>query len=368
VVLLAQKLLGYARDAIEHGRARETVVAASTQLRALRDDERETMRELISLTREMTWEEHRLLDRRREQALRAQAKTKTMVFLALGLALALVIGSTWATTTNIVRRKRAQESEDRLKQVVDLQAAREENARFHERFVGILGHDLRSPLTAISMGAGLLRRRALSDGESKTVERILASAERMSRMIGQLLDLTRSRHGGGISVESKPMDMAELTRRVVEELEMANPGRGIAIDVQGDTTGHWDPDRLEQVVSNLVGNAIQHGCADKPIEVRLRGGNHGVELVVRNAGHPIPTEVLPVIFDPFRRAKGSSPNGLGLGLFITRQIVLAHEGVIDVVSMAAGTTFTVKLPRRTDLLAANSDSPSAPSHPRLSMA
>ncbi|MCU1282692.1 MAG: Histidine protein kinase AsgD, partial [bacterium] len=228
-----------------------------------------------------------------------------------------------------------------------LQAAREANARFQERFIGILGHDLRNPLTAILMGASALQRYASPATELKVVGRIQSSAERMRRMIEQLLDLTRARHGGGIPVELKSCDVAGVVRRVLDELEMAHPERTLTLDVRGDATGECDGDRLGQVVSNLVGNAIRHGERDGRVDVILEGDGDAVTLTVRNSGAPIAPELLPVMFDPFRRGNASSSGGLGLGLFITQQIVHAHGGTIDVMSSAeSGTTFAVRLPRR----------------------
>ena len=344
VLALSQKLLRYTADAVAARAPRDQ------RRRALRDEERESMRELIALTREMTVEENQLLGERRLQARGALRQTITTVLLALGLALALVIVATWATSTNIARRKRALQEQARLQQLVELQAAREENARLQERFMGILGHDLRNPLSAILMGVTMLQG-VLPEGDPRVLARIGSSAERMARMIDQLLDLTRSRHGGGIPVEPRPLELADVVRRVVEELELANPDRTLTVGVEGETWGEWDPDRLAQVVSNLVGNAIRHGDGERPVEVRVRGEGGEVALAVHNHGAPIAGELVPILFDPFHRAKGSSPSGLGLGLFIARQIVLAHGGEIGVASTAEeGTTFTVRLPRRSKAL------------------
>jgi signal transduction histidine kinase len=349
--------LRYTRDAMARARTdRETFNVALPRAhdpqRVLHDEERELMRALIASTRETTREENRLLDLRRQQARRALRNTVTAVLLALGLALALVVTATWATTSNIARRRKAQRENEQLQQIVELQKSREEDARLQERFHCILGHDLRNPLTAVLMGASALEYRKLPEPDARIVTRIRSSAERMRRMIEQLLDLTRSRSGGGIRIDRQPLELVTITRRVVEELEMANPGRALQVEVAGETSGEWDPDRLAQVVSNLVGNALHHGCADRPVAVRVDGGASEVALVVHNSGAPIPDELLPVIFEPFRRAQGSKPSGLGLGLFITQQIVLAHDGTIAVASTAEeGTTFTVVLPRRARALA-----------------
>jgi signal transduction histidine kinase len=357
VIALSDKLLSRADDAIARARERRQaqkvdtphspVGPADERQRALRHEEREILRGLLGLTREMTLEENRLLTTRRAGARSALVHASATVLVAVGLALMLVIVSTWATTASIVRRNRAQREKAQLQRIVELQASREQNARLQERFNGILGHDLRTPLSAILLGASALQRRALPEADAKIATRIQSSAERMGRMINQLLDLTRVRIGGGIRVEPKPLDLAEVARRVVDELEMGNPERELHLDVEGEAWGEWDADRLAQVVANLVGNAIHHGASDEPVAVRVSSAQDDVVLSVHNGGEPIPAEQLPVIFEPFRRAKGSVPSGLGLGLFITQQIVLAHGGKITVVSSAAeGTMFTVTLPRR----------------------
>ena len=222
----------------------------------------------------------------------------------------------------------------------------ESATRFAEMFVGMLGHDLRNPLNAVAMTARLLKRKGTADG--KAVERILSSAERMSNMVAQLLDLTRSRLAGGITIDRKPVHLGEIVGEAVEELRLVHSQRTIRCDVQGDDRTFGDQGRLAQVVSNLVVNAVEHGDANRPVTVALSVSGDRLVLVVHNAGAPIPPELLQVIFDPFRRttARGELAKGLGLGLFISQQIVLAHGGDIDVRSTAEdGTIFTVSLAR-----------------------
>jgi len=216
--------------------------------------------------------------------------------------------------------------------------------RLNEMFVGILGHDLRNPLNAVSMTARLLKRKGGAD--AKAVDRILSSAERMSNMVAQLLDLTRSRLAGGIPLDKKPIHLAEIVNEAVEELRLVHPQRSIRCDVRGDDRTLGDQGRLAQVVSNLVGNAVEHGDPSLPVTVALSVSGDRLVLVVQNAGPPIPPDLLRVIFDPFRRttARGELAKGLGLGLFISQQIVLAHGGDIDVRSTVEdGTIFTVSL-------------------------
>ncbi|WP_375773001.1 PAS domain-containing protein [Archangium gephyra] len=219
--------------------------------------------------------------------------------------------------------------------------------QFRERLMGIVSHDLRSPLHNISLNTELLLRRDDVSGSVLTgVQRIARSTERMSRMITDLLDFTRARLGGGIPVQRRPCNLVDLVRATLEELEVPHPGRVVLSQEPGPYTGAWDPDRLAQALSNLVGNALQHGARDTPVEVALRQEGPTLVLTVHNQGAPIPEALLPHVFDPFRRAGGGSRDGLGLGLYIVQEILRAHGGSISVDSRAdSGTTFTVRLPR-----------------------
>jgi PAS domain S-box-containing protein len=230
------------------------------------------------------------------------------------------------------------------------QQALEQSAEFREQLLGIVGHDLRNPLASVTMAAAtMLKRGALTETDSRTTARIATSADRMARIIEQVLDFTRSRLGGGIPIAPAPVDLEHVSRQVLDELEVAHPDRELRLDVRGDPRGNWDGQRLGQVVSNLVGNAVAHGKPGGRIDVALRGSADHVELAVHNEGPPIPAEMLPVIFEPFRSGKPRSPSSLGLGLFIVRQIVHAHGGSIDVRSVEGdGTTFTLRLPRRAE--------------------
>ncbi|ATB44042.1 PAS domain-containing sensor histidine kinase [Cystobacter fuscus] len=224
-------------------------------------------------------------------------------------------------------------------------------AEFRERFLGIVGHDLRNPLGAIDLSARVLDRSDhLDENEHRMVGRIRASTERMARMIGELLDFTRSRLGGGMPVHPQVGDLTAICREALDEVRMSLPGARVCLRVLGHGTGEWDAGRLNQVISNLVSNAVHYSPQGRPVRVTLRGESvEDVVLTVHNLGPPIPPELLPVLFDPFRRGPGTGPSnrdGLGLGLYIVRQIVLAHGGQLDVSSSAGkGTTFTVRLPR-----------------------
>lgn len=226
---------------------------------------------------------------------------------------------------------------------------------FREQLLAVLGHDLRNPLGAISASAFLLTRaEGLGERERQAVERIRRSGARMARLIDDILDFARSRLGGGIPVTPQPMNMAEVCKTALEELQVTFPERQLHFEVRGDTCGEWDPDRVAQVLSNLVFNAIQHGREDSPVRTTVRDAGTQVLLEVHNEGDPIPEELLPRIFDPFKRRPEdqrphegkSGARSLGLGLHIVRQIAMAHAGTVEVRSTAnEGTCFTVRWPR-----------------------
>ncbi|MGK3989340.1 sensor histidine kinase [Sorangium sp. So ce136] len=221
-----------------------------------------------------------------------------------------------------------------------------------ELFIAVLGHDLRTPLSAIRFAtAALLKREDVTAAVARLVQRIAASNDRAVRMVEDMLDMTRVRCHGGLPVEPKPVDLRSICRQAVVEIELAHPEHTICLDAQGDGHGTWDPGRMEQLMSNLIGNAVDYSPPEEPVRVELRGQDEAVVLEVSNRGNPIPPELLPVIFDPFRRgdqqhADLRRSNGLGLGLFIAKAIVDAHGGSIEVTSTPEqGTTFRVMLPR-----------------------
>ncbi|MBN8613462.1 MAG: sensor histidine kinase [Deltaproteobacteria bacterium] len=224
--------------------------------------------------------------------------------------------------------------------------------RTREQFVGVLGHDLRNPLQAIVVGATLLSTtEALEDREARVATRILSAANRMGRMVGDLLDLTRTRLGGGIPVVFRQMDLGPVCAQVVAELEILHPSTRIHFESHGILLGEWDTDRLHQAISNLVTNALEHGSRAAGVEVVLREQGEVVVLRVHNGGTPIPEEMLAKIFEPMvqsvagRDQQASAP-GLGLGLFIARAVAAAHGGGLSVTSTESeGTTFTMQLPR-----------------------
>jgi signal transduction histidine kinase len=232
-------------------------------------------------------------------------------------------------------KERAEGSERELRAV----------AEFREMFIGMLGHDLRNPVASIVLAASaLLRRDELSKKGTERAAIIVRGGQRIQRMITQLLEFTRARLGGGFPIDPKPIDLGAVCRNVVEEFE-AN----IQLEMEGDLTGTWDEDRLAEVLSNLVGNAIQYARPETAVLVKAYAEGAVVVAEIVNQGSPIPADVLPFIFQPFRRARPapSATGNLGLGLYIAHEIALAHGGTLDVASADGTTTFVMRLPRRT---------------------
>jgi len=222
--------------------------------------------------------------------------------------------------------------------------------RSRNLFLGILGHDLRNPIGAMLMSAQLIAKISVFDERQKMlISQIVMSADRATTILDQLVDLTRARLGSGMQIIRMPMDMAFASRQLVEEMRALHPGRTFTLEISGNTEGEWDKPRIGQVLSNLIGNAVQYGFRDQPISVTVKGGPKEVWLSVHNEGIPIPKEAIGVIFDSLIRgdsADGDSSTNLGLGLYITKEIVSAHGGTVGVTSSEKnGTTFTARLPR-----------------------
>jgi signal transduction histidine kinase len=216
--------------------------------------------------------------------------------------------------------------------------------RIRELFLGIVSHDLRNPLTAIRMSAQLAQLYARDENQRRPLHQILSSVDRIGRMIEQLLDMTRIRNAHGVALDPTAADLATIVRSVVAEFP--DQAQRCSLDIDGDTSGSWDIDRLSQVISNLIGNAIQHGSSAAPISIRVDGTrDHALDLSVHNAGPAIPGELRDALFEPFHRSS-QERTGLGLGLFVCRYFVEAHGGTITVDSSdGEGTCFRVWLPR-----------------------
>jgi len=216
-----------------------------------------------------------------------------------------------------------------------------------ERFVGVLGHDLRTPVSAIKMAGALLAQDPPSEQRRLFADKILRAADRMNEMIGSLVDFASAR-AGTIALERRLGSLRSICVEVVDELRLAHAGRVVAFAAEGDGLGEWDAARMSQVVANLIGNALKYSPPTTPVSASLREREDRIELAVHNEGAPIPEEEQPDIFAPFRRGKGkrSGADGIGLGLFIAHEMVRAHGGDIALRSEpGAGTTFTISVPR-----------------------
>jgi signal transduction histidine kinase len=221
--------------------------------------------------------------------------------------------------------------------------------RSRETFLSILGHDLRNPLGAISGLAELQLRTKIPERHAHFASQILVSSRRMSHMINDLLELARVRLGSGITIKRAPTCMRRICASVVEEMQAAFPKRAFQLKGDDVVPGELDENRLSQVVSNLVGNAVQHGDSHSTITITAESSGDGVEVSVHNEGTPIPPGKIPKLFDSFCRLndREADPDSgsLGLGLYIAKQIITAHGGTIDVRSSGnEGTTFIVRLP------------------------
>jgi signal transduction histidine kinase len=220
-----------------------------------------------------------------------------------------------------------------------------------EMFLAMLGHDLRTPLAAIIGSAHVIvNTNDVSEKPFKMASLILSSGKRMNALVGDLLDFTRTRLGGGIPIIRSRMDIAEACRQAVEEVSALHPERVINFEAAGDLQGQWDKARVSQALSNLLSNAVQYGADKTPIKVTIRGEAAEVRLAVHNWGSVIPANELNRIFDPMYRIEGDKlvapRSNLGLGLYITERIVAAHGGTIDIESsQEKGTTFTIHLPK-----------------------
>lgn len=227
----------------------------------------------------------------------------------------------------------------------------DENAEFRERLIGIVSHDLSTPISAIAMSAEtILRREGLDHRTMRAVVRIQNSADRAARLIQDLLDFTQARLGGGIRIERRASNLQAIVHEVVDELSLTHPERSILVTDRGDTSGDWDPDRITQVVGNLVQNALHYSPSSSEVRVGVEDDGDHVVVSVHNDGPPIPRDRLPQIFEPLRRATTEltkRTRSVGLGLYIVKHIVDAHRGTVSAESSPEeGTTLTVRLPRR----------------------
>lgn len=224
------------------------------------------------------------------------------------------------------------------------------------------------------MGATVLTKSdSVDDREARIAARILNSGNRMNRLVSDMLDLTRTRLGAGIPITPKPMDLLRTCELVIAELEAIHPGRALRLQAKGELQGEWDGDRLTQMISNLVANALQHGGKDSPVSLVAEAHRETVVLRVHNEGPPIAAKAMGMLFEPMVRmpteGDDRNPSGLGLGLYIAREIVTSHSGTVTVTSTKKhGTTFTVTIPRRPPVKAAEVAGPTPTKKPRAAAA
>ena len=230
------------------------------------------------------------------------------------------------------------------------EAAARARGDFEEKLIGIVSHDLRNPLQAIVFGASALLRREDLDARAISLAlRIQSSADRATRLVLDLLDFTQARFGSGIPIRRSAVDLHRLGAVAVDEAQAAHPSRNIVHEASGNGAGEWDSDRVAQVLSNLLSNALKYGVVDGPVTLRTRGEADAAFLEVHNDGGPIAADMLPHLFEPMKRGEGASDiasRSVGLGLYIVKHVVDAHGGGIEVASADTGTTFVVRLPRR----------------------
>lgn len=221
-------------------------------------------------------------------------------------------------------------------------------AELREQFIAVLGHDLRNPLSSVITGSGFLLDICDEPKQKTVLERVHSSGQRMARLIEDVLDFARGRLGGGIAIAPEQVqDVAALAAEVVAEIASAHPGRTLRVAYRDAGAAVLDRTRVAQMMSNLVGNAVQHSPEDEPVDVLVEGAGDQVRFAVSNRGEPIPPELMSRLFQPYVRAEGSRPRaGLGLGLYIAAEIARSHGGSLEAAcSPEAGTTFTVMLPR-----------------------
>jgi signal transduction histidine kinase len=237
------------------------------------------------------------------------------------------------------------EAADRLAVTEARLLSERETSELREQFIAVLGHDLRNPLASIAAGARMLTKEDQKEAASEILGLMQKSAARMSALIDNVLDFARGRLGSGIALKRSPQSLEPVLNQVIAELRAGSPGRKIETTFDLTRAVDCDGGRIAQLFSNLLGNAVTHGTAERPIRVRATTQDGKLELSVANAGEPIPSEAMERLFQPFYRlAEQGSQQGLGLGLYIASEIARAHGGRIDVTSSPAETRFTFRMP------------------------
>jgi phosphoserine phosphatase RsbU/P len=251
----------------------------------------------------------------------------------------------------LLQRKRAEDLATlHARDQQELSAARaqaEDRALFAEQLVGVVSHDIRNPLAVIHMSTALLERGLPAPQQQAAIARVSRSVQRVQHLIAELLDFSQARVGGGLGVRKTEVDLHQTVADSVAELSVAFPDRELRHERQGSGRCLADADRIVQAMGNLVANAATHGASGRPITVRTEGEGARFRIEVHNEGAPIPPELLPRLFEPMvRGAEAGASQGVGLGLYIVREIMRAHGGAVHVRSTAAdGTRFVLELPR-----------------------
>lgn len=231
--------------------------------------------------------------------------------------------------------------------------------RMRNLFLGMLSHDLRSPLQTILATAQYLQHIDATDEVSKAAARLISSGAHMQKLLDDLMDFNRSRLGLGINVTPHDVDLGSVCAEELEQIRAAYPDRRVELDVSGDCSGRWDAGRLKQLVNNLVVNALRYGEHDGTVRVEVRAEDGEVVVSIKNAGPAISPDILAHIFEPLNRghvAARHDDSGLGLGLYIANEIAKAHGGRIACTSEGTQTMFVAHLPRNGARTAASVDS------------
>ena len=239
------------------------------------------------------------------------------------------------------------EAEEKQQRTTEALLDARATSELREQFLAVLGHDLRTPLSSIAMGADVLQGEDLPPSQMKVVARITRSVERISRLVDDVVDFARGRLGGGIALNASSIpDVMVMFRQVVEELRAAHPTRPIDYQITGEGEMVGDAVRLSQVLQNLLGNALHYSPPGERVSVVVELQEDWLSLRVANGGPAIPPAVVRRMFEPFQRGTKARPAGLGLGLYIASEIVRSHRGTIHVDSDDKLTTFTCRVPRR----------------------
>ncbi len=237
------------------------------------------------------------------------------------------------------------EAADRLAVTEARLLSERETSELREQFIAVLGHDLRNPLASIAAGTRMLTKEDQKEPAGEILGLMQKSVARMSALIDNVLDFARGRLGSGITLKRSPQSLEPVLNQVIAELRAGSPGRKIETTFDLTRAVDCDGGRIAQLFSNLLGNAVTHGAAERPIHVRATTQDGKLELSIANAGEPIPSEAMERLFQPFYRvAEQGSQQGLGLGLYIASEIARAHGGTIDVTSSPAETRFTFRMP------------------------